>query len=232
MQAWNWLIDKNKFYCQFIGAEMEDAKRTPSYSSDLHFSDLHYWPYRGTFICSKNVWKRLTMLSMPDKKGQQWWYFITCLIFPNSGINWTNLGPISLLGYFYISGQSSDLHKSNLLSPMLQILDFGRSDRDLHHRSDNCKVWEIRGGAFSICCRDTLKKRWYIRLGQTFSSPSVCCSSLHFLIFYSFWSHTQAEDHIAKLLSIIIYNWFGNTSTLNWTELKPSITTHLKATQT
>ena len=33
---------------------------------------------------------------------------------------------------------------------MLQISDFGRSDRDLHHRSDNSKVRGIRGGAFSI----------------------------------------------------------------------------------
>ena len=30
-----------------------DAKSTPSYSSDLHFSGLHYRPERGTLICSK-----------------------------------------------------------------------------------------------------------------------------------------------------------------------------------
>ena len=33
---------------------------------------------------------------------------------------------------------------------MLQISDFGRSDQDLHHRSDNYKVPGIRGDAFGI----------------------------------------------------------------------------------
>ena len=32
---------------------MADAKRNPSYSSDLHFSVLHYRPDRGTLTCSK-----------------------------------------------------------------------------------------------------------------------------------------------------------------------------------
>ena len=38
---------------------MADAKRTPSYSSDLHFLVLHYRPDRGTLICSKICSKKL-----------------------------------------------------------------------------------------------------------------------------------------------------------------------------
>ena len=32
-----------------------DPKRTPSYSSDLHFLGLRYRPNRGTLICSKKL---------------------------------------------------------------------------------------------------------------------------------------------------------------------------------
>ena len=42
--------------------------------------------------------------------------------------------------------------------PMLQISDFGRSDRDLHLRSDNYKVRGIRGSAFSIRLSHALTK--------------------------------------------------------------------------
>ena len=34
-----------------------DAKSTPAYSSDLHFSGLYYRPDRGMLICSKICWK-------------------------------------------------------------------------------------------------------------------------------------------------------------------------------
>ena len=42
-----------------------DAKRTPSYSSDLHLSGLHYRPDRGALKCSKICPKKLILYNKP-----------------------------------------------------------------------------------------------------------------------------------------------------------------------
>ena len=59
-----------------------DAKSTPSYSSDLHFSGFQYRPDRGALICYKICLKKLKN----EYKGQQCLNFLYFL---------TNLGPIS-----------------------------------------------------------------------------------------------------------------------------------------
>ena len=44
---------------QRSGVSKADAKSTPAYSLDLHFSVVHYRPDRGTLICSKICSKEL-----------------------------------------------------------------------------------------------------------------------------------------------------------------------------
>ena len=51
-----------------FGIWMVDAKSTPSYSSDLHFSVLQNRPDRGALICSKICSKKFKV----KKKGWKW----------------------------------------------------------------------------------------------------------------------------------------------------------------
>ena len=76
---------------------------------------------------SENYNSKLVIVSFDSKqthfslkKFLEWFPRVLLKCKPyNSGINRTNLGPISLLGYFSISGQTLSLYKSNLLSNIL-----------------------------------------------------------------------------------------------------------------
>ena len=105
-----------------------DAKSTPTYSSDLHFSVFQYRPDRGALMCSKICLKKLWNKS----KGR---------------IFWTDLRPLS----------AEVIFQTYFTPPMWKISDFGRSAWQLHYNTDKFRSKEIRGGASAITTLPPLK---------------------------------------------------------------------------